>query len=132
MKKVIFLSLLMTMSFGMCYAQVVNPTGMEGPVLPDPESSLFYIGTYSIFLSLCSFLVTQICKAFDKVANTRWLKQVISLVVSIALAFATWALHIATFMDGYSWLQVLIIGIVGGMGGSGFYTYIKKNKMEGI
>lgn len=98
---------------------------MAQDVGADPEGVPINVGTFAGIVALISMVATQVAKIIPVVANSKWLKILISAILGIAICMILWLLKVETPMTGMEWWQSLIYGLAAGLSGCGLYDLIK-------
>lgn len=83
------------------------------------------LSSFAGVVAVIGAVVTQIAKVIPAIADKKWLKVIIALVVGIALAYIIWLFQLSSIVEGYTWWQVLIVGVLSGAGSMGLYDFVK-------
>lgn len=83
------------------------------------------LSSFAGVVAVIGAVVTQIAKVIPAIADKKWLKVIIALVVGIALAYIIWFFQLSSIVEGYTWWQVLIVGVLSGAGSMGLYDFVK-------
>lgn len=83
------------------------------------------LSSFAGVVAVIGAVVTQVAKVIPAIADKKWLKVIIALVAGIALAYIIWFFQLSSIVEGYTWWQVLIVGVLSGAGSMGLYDFVK-------
>lgn len=83
------------------------------------------VTTFTGMAALVAMIVTQFVKKVPAIGGSKLATVGVSIVVGILVAMVCWWLGVSDFLLDYNWWQVLLTGVVSGLGSSGLYDFIK-------
>ena len=120
MKKILFLFCFFAALFALPVMVFAQGDGS------DESPPVLTLTTFTGVIAIISYVVTNLSKFIPAVAEKKFLKIGVSLIVSNVIMFLSWKLGFAKFLDNLSWWQVLIQAIIAGLSACGLYDIIRS------